>query len=126
MKSTLTLDAFSDLRGAEVRSADNKNVGTVHSVFCDEHTKVPEWMGLATGFLGLKEVIVPVEGATIEGDCIHIPYDKAIVNEEPGFDEEDGALAPESDHRLSVYVSLTGHRPEPQKLTRYAFMRSNL
>jgi PRC-barrel domain len=125
MDDILTFDRFSELKGTEVRSADDAKVGSVNALFCDEGTKEPEWIGLGTGFLGMKEAVVPVLGARIDGKRIVVPYDKDVIKHEPAFDEEDGMLTPESEHRLCVYFSLTGHRPGPRQLTRYDFMRTD-
>ena len=125
MDDILTLDRFSDLKGAEVRSADGEKIGSVNALFCDDQTQEPEWIGLGTGFLGMKEAVVPVRGARVDGERIFVPYDKDVIKHEPAFDEEDGMLTPESEQRLCVYFSLTGHRPAPHQLTRYDFMRTN-
>lgn len=123
MDDVLTFERFSDLKGVEVRSADGEKLGRVNALFCDE-AKEPEWIGLGTGFLGMKEAVVPVQGARVDGERIVVPYDKDVIKDEPAFDEEDGMLTPESERRLRVYFSLTGHRPEPHQLTRYDFMRT--
>jgi hypothetical protein len=54
-----------------------------------------------------------------------VPYDKDVIKHEPAFDEEGGMLTAESEHRMCVYFSLTGHRPELRQLTRYDFMQSD-
>ncbi len=97
----------------------------MNALFCDEQTKEPEWIGLGTGFLGMKEAVVPVQGARLDGARIVVPYDKDVIKHEPPFDADGGMLTPDSEHRLSVYFSLTGHRPEPRQLTRYDFMHSD-
>ena len=125
MDDILTFERFSELKGAEVRSADGEKVGRINALFWDEATKEPEWIGLGTGFLGMKEAVVPVHGARIDGERIVVPYDKDVIKDEPAFDEEEGMLTPESERRLCVYFSLTGHRPEPHQLTRHDFMRTD-
>lgn len=125
MDDILTFDRFSELKGTEVQSADGAKVGSVNALFCDDQTRQPEWIGLGTGFLGMKEAVVPVEGARVDGARIVVPYDKDVIKHEPSFDEEDGILTAESEHRLCVYFSLAGHRPAPRQLTRYDFMRTN-
>lgn len=125
MDDLLTLERFSELKGAEVRSADGEKVGSVNALFCDDSTQAPEWIGLGTGFLRMKEVVVPVHGARIDGKRIVVPYEREVIKHEPPFDEEDGMLTPESERALSIYFSLTRHRAGPRQLTRYDFMRSD-
>lgn len=124
MNDVLTFDRFDELKGAEVRSADGEKVGKVNAVFYDERTQEPEWVGFGTGFLGRKEAVVPVHGARVHGKRILVPYDRDVISHEPPFYERDGRLTHESERRLSVYFSLTGHRPAPRQLTRYDFMRT--
>lgn len=125
MDDILTFERFANLKGAEVRSADGAKVGKVNALFCDDDSREPEWIGLGTGFLGLKEAVVPVQGARVDGKRIVVPYDTEVIKHEPPFDEYDGVLSPESERSLRVYFSLTGHRPAPRQLTRYDFMRSD-
>jgi hypothetical protein len=94
-------------------------------LFCDDQSREPEWIGLGTGFLGMKEAVVPVYGARVDGKRIVVPYDTDVIKHEPAFDEDDGGLTPESEQRLRVYFALTGHRPAPHQLTRYDFMRTS-
>jgi PRC-barrel domain protein len=125
MTDTLTFDRFSDLKGAEIRSADGGKLGYVNALLCDERTREPEWIGFGTGFLGLKEAVVPVKGARVAGKRIVVPYDEDVVKHEPAFDAEDGIMTADSEHRLCLYFSLTGHRPAPHQLTRYDFMNTD-
>jgi len=67
MDDLLTFERFSELKGTEVRSADDAKIGSVNALFCDEQTDEPEWIGLGTGFLGMKEAVVPVNGARVDG-----------------------------------------------------------
>lgn len=123
MKSALTVERLADLEGVEVRSVAGEKIGHVNELFCDEATHEPEWIGVGTGFLGLKEVVVPVEGAALEGDALFVPYERDVVKRQPGFDEEDGVLTPDSERRLYLYFGLAGHPIEPHRLTRYDLLR---
>jgi hypothetical protein len=123
--NTLTLNRFSYLKGAEVRSADGEKVGSVNALFYDDRSNEAEWIGLGTGFLGMKEAVVPVHGARVAGRRVLVPYDKDVIRHEPVFDEEGGTLTLESERRLRVYFSLAGHRPDARRLTRYDFMRTH-
>ena len=115
----LTLDRYTNLKGAEVRSSDGEKIGTVDEVFYDEKTRQPEWIGLGTGFLGMKKAVVPATGAAVKGDFVTVPYDKDMVKKEPDFDERDGILTDDSERRLCDYFGLTGHTTAPHRLNRY-------
>jgi len=121
MHAPLTLDRYTGLSGTEVRSSDGKKIGGVSALICDREAREPEWIRVGTGLLG-GHVVVPVEGATIDDDGIHVPFEKDVVRNEPAFDVEGGTLTAESEHALCVYFALTGH-PNPRHLTRYDLMR---
>jgi len=125
MDDILTMERFSELKGAEVRSADGEKIGNVTALFCDEGTQEPEWIGLGTGFLGMKEAVVPVQGARLRGKRVVVPYAKDVIKHEPSLDEEDGALTPESERRLCLYFSLTDYGTAPHHLTRYELARTD-
>src|SRR5436190_23634081 len=78
MKAPLTFDRYAGLGGTEVRSADGKKIGGVSALIGDREAREPEWIRVGTGFFG-RHVVVPVEGATIDDDGIHVAFDKDVV-----------------------------------------------
>jgi hypothetical protein len=126
MNHNITLDRFSELQGVDVKSADDATIGKVNDVFYDAATREPEWIGLGSGFFGMKHLVVPLDGATTEEDCIRVPFDRDVVKNQPEFDHEHGVLTRDSEHRLCVYFALTGHRPDAHELTRYDFMHTTV
>ena len=119
MKNAFTYDAMAGLKGKDVCSSDGEKIGTVKDIFYDADTRTPEWIGLGSGFLGLKEVVVPLDGASFEGDIVRVGYPKKVVQDEPDFDEKDGILTSDSERRLCDYFGVTGHDTIPHSLNRF-------
>jgi uncharacterized protein (TIGR02271 family) len=89
VKDHITLERLEELRGAPVHDVDGEKIGAVEEIFEDESTGRPEWIGIGTGFLGTKRVLVPVEGARLEGDALRVPYGKDQVKHSPDIDSDE-------------------------------------
>ena len=89
MAERVTLEQLNSLRGEEVQDVNGDKIGKVEEIFVDEDTRQAEWIGIGTGFFGTKRVLVPVEGATIRGNTVQVPYPKDKVKDSPDFDEDN-------------------------------------
>lgn len=81
-----------ELRGKPVYSSDGEKVGKVHEVFFDPVSNQAEWIGIGTGLLGMKRLLVPVNGARIEdrdGECVMVPFSKQRIKDAPDIRSED-------------------------------------
>lgn len=92
-------DQARQLFGAEVVDADGAKVGTVTEVFLDDDTERPSWVSVRTGWFGVNESLVPLQGAEIADERIRVPYDKATIKDAPRSDDgqplsrdDEGAL----------------------------------
>ena len=72
----------------------------------DESANRPEWIGIGTGFFGTKRVLVPIEGATVEGDEIRIRYSADQVKHSPDIDSDE--ISYEREQELYAYYRLGG------------------
>lgn len=99
-----TLAQFQDARGLPVYSSDREKIGSVDEIFYDDDTREPEWIGIGTGFLGTKHVLVPVEGAELRDDGFHVPYDKDTVKDSPDIDEDE--ISEQTESQLYSYYGL--------------------
>ena len=54
MQQTMTHVRLDQMRGAPVYDNDGDKIGKVEEIFYDHQTRVPEWIGIGTGFLGTK------------------------------------------------------------------------
>ena len=121
MRSEFLYDTLSTLKGKDVCASDGEKIGTVKDIFYAGESRKAEWIGLGSGFLGLKELVVPLEDARLDGDVITVGFAKKIVQDEPDFDEKDGVLTPKSEQELCDYFGVTGHKTTPHTLSRYDF-----
>jgi uncharacterized protein (TIGR02271 family) len=91
------MDQLTEKRGAPVYDRDGDPIGGVEEIICDDHTGRPEWIGIGTGFLGTKRVLVPVEGAQHDQDGLRVPYEKSRVKDSPDIDADEIGQATEAE-----------------------------
>src|SRR4051812_32792812 len=101
-----TLDDLQRLEGLPVYDTAGEKIGKVEEIFYDDATSRPEWIGIGTGLLGTKRVLVPVQGATLGEDGVHVPYPKDHVKGSPDVDVDEISAATERD--LYAYYALGG------------------
>ena len=88
-QSTMTLDRLSEAQGQPVYSSDGEKIGTTEEIFYDYETRQPEWLGIGTGILGTKRVLVPVAGADLRSDGVYVLYPKDKVKDAPDVDTDE-------------------------------------
>jgi len=91
--------------GGNVIGADGEKIGGIGQVFVDDQTGTPEWVTARTGLFGTGESFVPLAQATVSGDDIQVPYDKARVKDAPRIDAE-GHLSEDEEATLYSYYGL--------------------
>ena len=77
------------LRHIPVITADGEEIGHVGDVYYDESTERVECVGVPGDSLGFKNVMVPVAGAQITDDALHLPYRKEQLRDFGGDTELD-------------------------------------
>jgi uncharacterized protein (TIGR02271 family) len=96
------------MRGAPVFDSSGDKIGSVEEIFYDGQSTRPEWIGIGTGFFGTKRVLVPVEGANLQGDGICVAYDKDKVKESPDLDGDE--ISSQTEQELYRYYGLAEPR----------------
>ncbi len=106
-----TTEQLSGVRGTPVYSSDGEQVGKIEEIFYDHDTGRPEWIGIGTGFLGTKRVLVPLAGARLEpeGDRFALPYTKEQVAGAPDIDGDE--ISRDTEDKLYAYFGLSGGAP---------------
>ena len=99
-----------EMRGAPVYDNAGEKIGSVEEIFYDEQTRVPEWIGIGTGFFGTKRVLVPVQGARTSDDGLVVAYAKDHVKDSPDIDDDEISQTLEAD--LAAYYGLDYSRNE--------------
>ena len=54
-----TAEQLADFRGAAVYDSCGERIGRVEEIYDDTPTARPQWIGIGTGLLGMKQVVVP-------------------------------------------------------------------
>jgi uncharacterized protein (TIGR02271 family) len=104
MTQTMNRVRLDQMRGAPVYDSDGDKIGKVEEIYYDEQTRIPEWIGIGTGFFGNKRVLVPVEGAAAKGDGLIVAYSKQQVKDSPDIDDDE--LSEQSEADLAAYYGL--------------------
>lgn len=81
-----TQDNLDTIYDADVVDVNGDKVGGVGQVYLDDRTGDPAWVTVNTGFFGMRESLVPLDGATVDGDRIQVPYEKAFIKDAPNVD----------------------------------------
>jgi stress response protein YsnF len=108
MQQQVTIEQLSTMRGAAVFDESSDRIGSVEEIFYDTDTREPEWVGIGTGFLGTKRVLVPVQGARVEGDGVYVAYPKDKVKDSPDIDGDE--ISRETEEELYAYYGLSEGR----------------
>ena len=83
-----------------------EKIGQVDDLFVDENDQ-PEYIGVKTGFLGMKSTLIPMELARVNDrrKLIEVAADKHTVTEGPAFDDDE-EITPDHEARIYGYFGL--------------------
>ena len=111
-------DRFRELeetyRDYNVYDQHYERIGRVDDVFVDEYDR-PEYIGVKTGFLGMKSTLIPMEIARINDRrrLIEVAADKHTIESAPAFDDDE-EITPDHEARIYGYFGLE-HPGLPQR-----------
>jgi len=103
-------DRFQELEEAykdyTVYDQHYERIGRVDDLFVDENDQ-PEYIGVKTGFLGMKSTLIPMELARVNDrrKLIEVAADKHTVTEGPAFDDDE-EITPDHEARIYGYYGL--------------------
>ncbi|UFQ17085.1 MULTISPECIES: DUF2382 domain-containing protein [Streptomyces] len=102
------------LKGLTAYDRTGEKIGSIERVYLDDRTGRPEWVTVKTGLFGMKESFVPLAGARLRGDDLHVTATKEAVKEAPRVDA-DQHLDPGQEHELYAHYGLArpGAAPGP-------------
>ena len=90
-----------------VYSSDGEELGRVDAVYYDLASGTPEWLGVCSEPLAAR-TLLPVEGATLSGDALHVPYPGERVRRAPPVETEE--IDDEFARRLAAHYGLDDQR----------------
>ena len=73
--------------GHDVVDERGKSVGNIEYIFNDEETGRPEWIGLLSGTIRPRRLLVPVRGAERDGVSLRVPWPKERIKQAPTYDQ---------------------------------------
>ncbi|WP_284974939.1 PRC and DUF2382 domain-containing protein [Arthrobacter sp. efr-133-TYG-104] len=100
------IDRLMGLNG-NVRTADGDKVGSIGTFYTDDDTGEPTWVTVKTGLFGSSESFIPLEGASVDGDDVVVPYGKDHIKDAPRV-ADDGHLDPGEEDRLYNHYAIQG------------------
>lgn len=83
---------------------DGTDLGRVGEMYMDR-AGVPAWVTVKTGWFDTDECFVPMAGARIDGDEIHVPYDKDTMKAAPHF-AAGTVLTPQDEDQLHAHYGI--------------------
>lgn len=103
----ITLDQMKESMnaGANVLSEDGAVLGPMGQLYVDDATGEPSWVTISTHTVGNPESFAPLQGATLQGKDVRLPYTHALVYDSPKM-SQDGHLSPEEEQHLLRYYGL--------------------
>lgn len=83
-----------------------ERIGRVDDIFVDEYDR-PEYIGVKTGFLGMKSTLIPMEIARVNDRrrLIEVAADKRTIESAPAFDDDE-EITPDQEARIYGYFGL--------------------
>jgi len=93
------------LHGKSVKDNEGGKIGKIEGVYTDEHNGEPEWVAVSTGMFGSKESLIPVAGASFDGEALTVPFDKTKVKGAPHQDP-DTELSQAAEAELFTYYGV--------------------
>jgi hypothetical protein len=94
----------------DVLGQDGEKIGRIGELYVDDDTDSPTWVTVKTGLFGLKESLVPLQGASVRGDDLVVACTKDQVKDAPRIDPH-GHLEPGEEDRLYRHYGVAGSQP---------------
>src|SRR4051812_9287754 len=91
--------------GWEVVDVSGEKIGKLEAIYLDAETDQPEWALIKTGLLGGSSPLVPLVGATTEGEAVRVNFPKDQVKDAPSVKAND-ELSQEEEARLYQHYGL--------------------
>ena len=103
----ITIKDISGISKGHVLDSDGHKIGSVGQIFVDNTTGEPAWATVHTGLFGTKHSFVPLSEATVSGEDVRVPFDKAKIKDAPRV-EADGELSAAEEEELYRHYGVQG------------------
>src|SRR5690242_5865729 len=108
MREAHTVDAASAAEvwvGLEVFDSHGDRIGKLHEIHLGGGGK-PDLAVVKTGLFGLRSSVVPLNGASLEGDAVIVPYAKTLVRDAPALPKDQHEIGPAEEAAVYRYYGL--------------------
>jgi len=82
-------------------------VGKVGQLFVDSNSGEPTFVAVNTGLFGRNSSLVPLAGAKLNNEELHVAHTKDEISDAPNISDTDEGLEPEEEDRLYKHYGLT-------------------
>ncbi|HEY3560760.1 MAG TPA: PRC and DUF2382 domain-containing protein [Kribbella sp.] len=101
----MTMQGIEQIVGETAYDAAGDKVGSVGNLYTSDATGNPEWVTVNTGLFGGKQSFVPLDGAHVERDGLHLAPTKSKIKDAPRIDT-DGHLSDDEASELYKYYGV--------------------
>lgn len=97
----LTREQADATLGHSIYARDGRRVGTIASIYHDPAApRHPGWVAVAGGLLGLRNRLIPLDGAEVEDDGVHVPLDGITILTSPQFERTRAVIEEDEVRRV--------------------------
>jgi uncharacterized protein YrrD len=112
-----------DWHTRKVVTTDGDELGKLEDVYVNKQSGEPEFLLVQSGFLGNTLHMVPAAGATVIGEDVQVPHDKATVDSAPKVKADDDISVAEEQRLYDHYgMSYTPNTEGVITITRWVLI----
>ena len=94
-----------DWSGRTIVGSDGETIGKIDDLYVDHRSDKPEWASVHTGLFGTKRSLVPLAGASPQGEDVRVPVFKDQVKDAPNVGP-DGELSEQEEVALFEHYDI--------------------
>ncbi|MFB6724353.1 YsnF/AvaK domain-containing protein [Kribbella sp. NPDC056345] len=99
----MTMQGIEQVVGETAYDAAGDKVGSVGTLYTSDTSGRPEWVTVNTGLFGTKHTFVPLDGAHVEKDGLHLATSKSKIKDAPRIDAGGHLSAGEASELYRYY-----------------------
>ncbi len=105
-EAAVTYQGVAEWHGKNLIDRDGETIGKLERVYFDVETDEPQFGTVKEGFIGRHLTFVPLTGATIGPDTLHVTVTRDQVKDAPTMGQDGDALTSADESTLYHYYKL--------------------
>jgi uncharacterized protein (TIGR02271 family) len=97
--------------GTTAYDSQGSKLGKIKELYIDDRTSSPKWISVHTGLFGLSESLVPLAGASSEGDSVRVAVTKDAVTNAPHVGSAE-RITPDEENELISHYGIRSQAPQ--------------